>query len=898
MPRTYSVISHTHWDREWYQPFEEFRLRLVELMDRLLEILASQPTYRFHLDAQTIVLEDYLEIRPQRRKELSGYIREGRLLVGPWYVQNDFYLTSGEATIRNLLIGSELAREFGGCTMVGYAPDQFGLISQLPQILKRFGISACIFGRGYSFPEAPPSEFWWRTQDGSRVLAIHMPYWYNNAQRFPADPEKAERMLRHIAHRLERTATTDQFLLMNGVDHLEAQEDLLPILNALQARLPRGEHILQDTMPEYVERLREEVSDLHDHHGELRYGGLRGILAGTLSSRVYLKQWNVRCQSLLEQRLEPLYAIVKTLGIGDYPADHLRYLWKTLIANHAHDSICGCSVDRVHQQMMERFQWVWEAGNALLDRACTTIAAHMDRQGLDEQDFLLCVFNTHVHPRDAVVEATVEVPVSRGNVGFELFNSQGGRVEYDVLGVERRAKGLISPINLPGVMEVHAYRIRFFANGVPGFGFTGYRVRCGGAPQNVTKPTRRRKPLLENDHLRVRINDNGTIDLFHKGTERWFEELLVIEDEEDTGDSYVFFEHPNSLPRRSPQNGTVKSRVEADRLRQRAEIRYIMKLPERYDFDAGTRSDVLVDVPVVLELTLDAGSDVLNVDITVDNRARDHRMRVLIPTRLDAEQSTAGSPFDAVVRSRRPSNRTSEPVRQKPAAGYVDVADGAVGIAVLSEGLYEFEHLEDIGNTIAVTLLRGNDYIVRQPGGGLTEERWRVPENQCLGTHRFRLALYPHSGGLVDAQVPTRGQSFLNPLFTAFDAVDLRTFAGGRPFVQDAAVGEIFYRDPPHAHATVERYDSFGETEDTQMVYSCLKQAEDRPSIVMRVYNPAEFDALFNLSFRRSPKLAYRIGLDESRTESLTIAGNRVVRIAALPKEIVTVEVVFPGETE
>jgi alpha-mannosidase len=158
------------------------------------------------------------------------------------------------------------------------------------------------------------------------------------------------------------------------------------------------------------------------------------------------------------------------------------------------------------------------------------------------------------------------------------------------------------------------------------------------------------------------------------------------------------------------------------------------------------------------------------------------------------------------------------------------------------------------------------------------------------------LALYPHSGGLVDAQVPTRCQSFLNPLFTTFDAVDVRTFTGGRPFVQDTAVGEIFYRDPPYPDATVEPTDSLVVMEDTQMVFSCLKQAEDRNSVVLRAYNPAEFDALFNLNFNRAPKEAYRLGLDERRGEQLAVEGTRVVRIAALPKEIVTLEILFSGD--
>ena len=252
MEKVFCVISHTHWDREWYMSFEKFRIKLVELIDNLLEILEEYPGYIFHLDAQTIVLEDYLEIRPWRRDVLKKYIKQGSILVGPWYVQNDFYLTSGEATVRNLLAGIRLADEMGKCEKIGYAPDQFGLMSSLPQILKGFGIDNCIFGRGYAdaifwnkpvdeFKKiVPPSEFIWEGSDGSRVLAVHMSYWYNNAQRFSGDLTKSARLLEMIENNFEGIALTPYLLLMNGVDHLKAQDNLLPILEKLKASLPEG----------------------------------------------------------------------------------------------------------------------------------------------------------------------------------------------------------------------------------------------------------------------------------------------------------------------------------------------------------------------------------------------------------------------------------------------------------------------------------------------------------------------------------------------------------------------------------------------------------------------------------------------------------------------------------
>ena len=109
-PATLLVVSHTHWDREWYLPFQLYRIKLVRLIDRLLAILENDPRYAyFMLDGQTVILEDYLEVRPERRAALEGHITSGRVLAGPWYILPDEFLVSGESIIRNLQRGHRLA---------------------------------------------------------------------------------------------------------------------------------------------------------------------------------------------------------------------------------------------------------------------------------------------------------------------------------------------------------------------------------------------------------------------------------------------------------------------------------------------------------------------------------------------------------------------------------------------------------------------------------------------------------------------------------------------------------------------------------------------------------------------------------------------------------------------
>ena len=262
----YYVVSHTHWDREWYQPLEVMKTRLVHLIDALLDIIGKDGEYVFHLDEQTVVIEDYLSVRPENEKILKKYIKSGNIIVGPWYLQNDFYYSSGEATVRNLQIGFELAKKFGRTNRAGYAPDNFGIISQLPQIFNGFGIDTLLFGRGYEKwtidengdrkQEKRKTEFIWEGGDGSRLFSSFMLAWYNNAQRFPDDTVKALKLITLNEKNFEGLKESPYLLLMNGVDHLEPQRNVREIIKELNARLGE-EAVVQTAIEKYLSDLKE-----------------------------------------------------------------------------------------------------------------------------------------------------------------------------------------------------------------------------------------------------------------------------------------------------------------------------------------------------------------------------------------------------------------------------------------------------------------------------------------------------------------------------------------------------------------------------------------------------------------------------------------------------------------
>ncbi len=336
------VVPHTHWDREWYLPFAVYRQRLVVLMDSLLDALEREPQLRFHLDGQMAVIDDYLEMRPHREPDIRGAAAAGRISLGPWYTLPDEHLVSGEALLRNLELGLARAAELGRPMLVGYVPDQFGHTAQLPQLLRRVEIEEAVLWRGV--PAAVGSGvFTWEALDGSAVTVTHMPNGYGHGKEMPLEGAELAARLDFEVERLLAGNPGGPWLVMSGDDHLPVPVGLSVALETAPTRRPAAISSVADFVA-----ARPAPSGIH--RGELHSAASSFVLKGTLSARFPLKLRHAALERRLERYIEPLLA----LGERPWPARELAYCWRQLILNSAHDSICGCSLDQVHEQATER----------------------------------------------------------------------------------------------------------------------------------------------------------------------------------------------------------------------------------------------------------------------------------------------------------------------------------------------------------------------------------------------------------------------------------------------------------------------------------------------------------------------------------------------------------------
>jgi alpha-mannosidase len=411
-PTTLIVVPHTHWDREWYQTFQQFRRRLVHAVDAVLDVLERDPDFRhFMLDGQTIPLDDYLEVRPENAERLRALARAGRLLVGPWYLQPDEFLVGGESLIRNLQIGFGASAAYGGAMRVGYVPDLFGHIAQLPQILRGMGLDNAVLWRGVG-EEVERSEFRWAAPDGTSVLCVWLcdEWGYSNARTLPLELDALQGRLRALAEPLRQRATTGTLLLMNGSDHLEPQVGLPEALAAVNARLRDEEtNVVIGTLPEYVAAIKRTDPPLATHTGELRSSRYAHLLPGVLSTRMWIKQRNAACEAALVRWAEPAAALAWLQG-ATWPGGLLRVAWRHLLTNHPHDSICGCSIDQVHEEMRPRFDQSEQIAELVAREALEHLVERMNTHAPDGDGVPIVVFNPSAHARTDVATCDLEVP--------------------------------------------------------------------------------------------------------------------------------------------------------------------------------------------------------------------------------------------------------------------------------------------------------------------------------------------------------------------------------------------------------------------------------------------------------------------------------------------------------
>lgn len=863
---------------------------LVDMIEDLLEVFDKDPEFRsYTLDGQMAAVLDFLEIRPAHATRIRELVESKKLFVGPWYILSDEFLSSGESHIRNLLFGFRYGKQLGGVMPVGYIPDQFGHIAQMPQILRGFGIDTAMIYRGFGGePGQEKSEYWWFSPDESRVLLHHLPKDGYSAGYFATKAEETIlQKFNRLKKELDSRATTSQRLFFNGGDHHWPDDTVTAAIDVLRKHSDAG--IIHSNFVDYFDSLKKELNgqnSLPRLEGETRFGYRHAfaVLGGVFSSRMYLKQMNAACEVMLERHLEPLNVIASLAGMRSKTA-LIDQAWKYVLQNQDHDAICGTSVDEVHQEMVTRYNKAKQIGDHVKAECLAQLLPYDER--CHEDDRYLFVFNPSPFHRTAVVEDTVDFFLQDVVVGlnpevnvetkrpptktFKLVDVKGNEVPVQILKREEAFGVTYSKHDYPHQTLVDRYSILLLAEDIPPVGWKGFRIIKESASSSYESDLKTGERCIENEFLKVEANSDGSVRLTDKKSGVVFERMNFFEDSGDVGDEYTY-----SYPEKdewfySHQFPPSVCVVENGPLRAALRIEHTMLVPQSAAAGERSRSPQKAELKITTTLYLETHSRRIDVKTRVRNDVKDHRLRALFATDINSEKSLAETPF-AVVERHHQSYEVSQfpyehPALIAPMQRFVTIHDDRKGFTLIVKGLPEYELKLDQRGVLALTLLRcvgklsGRNLITR-PGGAAG---WwnETPEAQCLGVHTLEYALFPHSGDQ---------QEFWPGVLKEVERFIVPTLTAKRKNEQTLMERSFIIVEPAHLQLTA------------------LKEAEDGNGFIVRVCNPINIGIEGRMHLERPIKNAFRVKLNEEIIEPIPVDSINNLHISVPPYAIISLK--------
>ncbi len=868
------IVPETHWDREWYLPFQEYRARLVIMMDKLLNILKNDVTYKnFTFDGQTIPIEDYLEVRPEKEEEIKHYVKEKRLSIGPMYILPDEFLVSGESMIMNLIIGHQIARKFGGVMKAGYIPDPFGHFAQLPQILSGCEIPSILFMRGFDDTFEKDNlnmEFIWNAPGNSAsVLGIHLILGYGSIADLTLTQREGKfkgalRNIKRTVSRLEREIATPIVLLNSGSDHHEAKAEVPEIIRQWNAENPE-QPAEQNDFEYYVNKVLENNPELKSYQGELRGGRYFHLLPGILSARMWIKQRNTAIEYLYEKYTEPLCAMTWALdkySKFEYPAGYILTGLKWLIKNHPHDSICGCSIDQVHDEMKTRFDWAEQIANEIYKSSFLSLSDLIDIDSMDNEQIALFVHNPLPWKRKDIVKFNLISLATKGEEFLEdikITDSYGKEIQYQHHFIEEEPR-FIQESNI-------SHEFTFLAD-VPACGYKCYYVIPGEKPketQNESDNFKLTENSIENEFYRIIVNNDCTVDLLDKKSSHFYKNICKFEDVGDWGDEYDFSgpkANQTDLKYTSEDASLLGiSPVLNGPTQKMLQIRLLLRLPLSLTEDRFNRMTFLAENPIHLYISLYKGINRIDFKIELENNSKDHRIRVIFPTGVKATQVYADGHFYVIPRNVEIPDVKGwgqNPLPSNHQKDFISVNDDNKCIAVLNKGLPEYEAIREKDGSIslAVTLLRCIEWLSR---GDLATRfnnagpDLNTPGAQCIGKHTFELSLVIENekGNWLESEIHVKGKEFNTPLRAIFPFMTATPMRGLDKLLITPLSLAMAHSMTTHKK-TVEPYLpselSFLEIDNKKVMLSILKKAETgEPELIIRCYNISNSSETANL---------------------------------------------------
>ena len=887
MKRKIHVIPHSHWDREWYFTTSRSKVYLMKDLGDVLNTLENDPEFKyFMVDAQGSLLDDYIKWRPQDKERISKLVNEGRLVIGPWYTQTDQLVISGESIVRNMYYGIKRCESFGKYMNVGYVPDSFGQSGNMPQIYRQFGIEDTLFWRGVSDDMVKHTDYNWRGDDGSVVFTTQIPFGYYIGGNIPEAPEENDEFWKkECFEKAGGRSATRHIYFPNGFDQAPVRTNLPQLVQERNEKDPENEYVIS-CIEDYIKDVKSENPELEEVQGELVIAKHMRIHKSIFSSRSDLKVMNTQIQNYVTNVMEPLLTISYNLG-NEYPHEAVAEIWKLLFENAAHDSIGSCISDTANEDVYVRYKQARDIAVNLVELHSRLIATNVK----NDADMTFTVINTLPQKRKDTVIVKTYVPGGK----FAIIDEKGNDVDYTII----KSRDLTDYVLSQTIMldpsrkfyvpdQVLEVTMAIKANDVPALGYVQYSIDTKKDSHKETAD----KKVLENEYYAIEVEENGSLTIVDKANNVTYKNQGILVENGDDGDSFNY-----SPPRKDMEVFSNESKctvkISGSDIYDQAEIHFDMVVPA--DLDERAEGKVSVTMPVDMTVALRKDSKVIDFNVKVDNKGLSHRLCVLFDSQIVSAFNYADQQFGLIKRPNyyekemklymeSMNNKTEKkagiqelanwandqstwqepPISIEPTQSYVSLTDGKTGIAVIPQGVREYEVLDD--SKIRLTLFRtygfmGKENLIYRPGRASGERIIETPAAQLLKEMEFNFGFTSYAGDINDSDIDTLAKQYN----TNMEVYTYAEFLNGRLIFSQREI------DGENA-----KIHSLFETEGN-LVVSAVKKAEEDDGYIIRLYNGKDHKNLDDkIKFNFDIKEAYYTNLKEEKTEEIKIENNTI----------------------
>ncbi|WP_289889811.1 glycoside hydrolase family 38 C-terminal domain-containing protein [Virgibacillus pantothenticus] len=820
------VIAHTHWDYEWYFTSNESFIQLCYHVDEVIKALQEGVLDYYMLDGQMSIVEDYLEVQPDKRETLNSLITTGKLKVGPWYTQSDQMIIRGESLVRNLQLGLESGDALGGADRLGYVPDAFGQSIDMPKIFSQMGIDKAVFWRGLSSDQLSQREFLWQSEDGSRLLTYNIKDGYFvGVQLIEVDYTKP------LLDQIKQDSTSSHIALPVGGDQRYVDFNLKERIAYYNDQLT-DEQLVESNYDQLFAQINEEAKTLPIVQGELLNAEVSKIHRSIYSSRYDHKYLNDKIERRLIYQIEPLMTLADQLGLP-YKQELVDKIWKLTLRNHAHDSAGGCNSDKTNQAILQRFIEADQLSYSVVDYLTRKISE--SRKNLKENQ--ITVFNTLPIEREQVIGITLSLP----QTAFTIYH-EGKKVAFDIKKITKHSNAPIRK-NIHPSPESYYYEIEI---ALPlKLQPMGYEVLDIKLNEDSIETTSASKQLeengntIENEYYQVCFK-NGSIRVLDKESNILYPDFLIVEDAGDDGDNYDYSPPANDWKLQFKFDTANVSIVQGN-WKSSLKLNGCFIIPKnQYEREQGKAT---ASIPYCCTLKLEAHKQAVDVHLEINNQAMDHRMRLLVNGGVKTEHSIADTPFGTISRpvvdpnlkDWKEKNWKEEPTGLYPMLSFINLHDQQKSITAFTKGIKEYEVIGSKDKIIALTLFRAVGYLGkpdlgRRPGvaSGNQFKYIKTPDSQLQKTLTFKCSIQ------------------IKHTFNAARAFcEYQKHAISFPYYQQQNVNQFtntlkYFVMHPLPFQVPETYSFVDATKVKQVVFSSCKKARNRKGVIIRFFNPVE----------------------------------------------------------